>query len=205
MAGDRSVHGEPAFARLAPSDDEFIGQVRGSAEVHLVGRLAGERRMRHVRVVLLHEEGDQRFEMSHGVERVEIQPLMLEGAQSFDHRVRVGDLDLREHAALLRGSEGGVDCASSLRTVTSMCQYSLGRHARKTRVGLAACTRVRGRSQPCRCTRRAHVVTDTKTLPALRVPPPSLEPHSNLPPGNTRRLPVAQRGNRESPFVDPND
>jgi hypothetical protein len=60
MAGDRSVHGEPAFAGLPPRDDEFVGQAVRGAEVHFVGRLAGERRMRHLRVVLLDEEGDER-------------------------------------------------------------------------------------------------------------------------------------------------
>src|ERR1019366_3906803 len=112
MAGDRSVHGEPAFAGLPASSDEFVRQVLGGAEVHFIGGLAGERRMRHLRVVLLDEEGNQRFEMSHGVERVEVQPLMLEGAPpSLDDRSRVGDLDLREHAAELLRSEGGVDRA----------------------------------------------------------------------------------------------
>jgi hypothetical protein len=43
----------PAFAGLRPSDDELVGQVLRDAEVHLVGRLAGERRMRHFRVVLV--------------------------------------------------------------------------------------------------------------------------------------------------------
>src|ERR1019366_5509171 len=33
-----------------------------------IGGLAGERRMRHLRVVLLDEEGNQRFEMSHGLQ-----------------------------------------------------------------------------------------------------------------------------------------
>jgi hypothetical protein len=78
MARDRSVYSEPAFAGLPPRDDEFVGQAVRGAEVHFVGRLAGERRMRHLRVVLLDEEGDERFEMSHRVERVEVQPLMLD-------------------------------------------------------------------------------------------------------------------------------
>ena len=109
MAGGGTVHGQPAFAGLPPSDDEFVGQVVRGAEVHLVGRLAGERRMRDLRVVLLDEKGDQRLEMSHGVECVEVQPLMLEGAPPrLDDRVRVGDLDLREHAGELRGREGGL-------------------------------------------------------------------------------------------------
>src|ERR1017187_61797 len=66
MAGDRSVTSEPVFAGLPPRDDEFVGQAVRGAEVHFVGRPAGERRMRHLRVVLLDEEGDERFEMSHG-------------------------------------------------------------------------------------------------------------------------------------------
>ena len=96
MTRDRSVHGEAAFAGLPPRDGEFARQAAGGAEVHLVGRLAGERRMRHLGVVLLDEEGDQRLEVSHGVERVEIEPLMLERAPpGLDDRIRPGDLDLR--------------------------------------------------------------------------------------------------------------
>ena len=53
MAGDRSVHGEPASAGLPASNDEFVRQVLGGAEVHFIGGLAGERRMRHLRVVLV--------------------------------------------------------------------------------------------------------------------------------------------------------
>jgi hypothetical protein len=37
VAGDGTVHGEPAFAGFPPSDDEFVGQALGGAEVHLVG------------------------------------------------------------------------------------------------------------------------------------------------------------------------
>jgi hypothetical protein len=58
------------------------------------------------------EEGDERLEMSHRAERVEIQPLMLQRMPpGFDDRFRVGDLDLREHAAELLGRERGVDRA----------------------------------------------------------------------------------------------
>jgi len=129
MAPNRAVHGEAALAGLAPRDGEFVRQVLGRAEVHLVGRLAGERRMRHLPVVLLEEEGDQRFEMSHGVERVQVEPLMLERSPpSLDDRIRPGDLDLRQNAAELRGAESGVhrvvdvldagvgdDCGASVR------------------------------------------------------------------------------------------
>ena len=68
IAGHRSVRRKTLFPRLASGRRQFSGQVGGRAEVHLVRGLAGECRMWHLRVVLLHEE---RHENADPLNRIE--------------------------------------------------------------------------------------------------------------------------------------
>jgi hypothetical protein len=85
-------------------------QVRRGAEEHLVRRLAAERGVGHLGVVLVYEERDQGPDAFDAVEGVEEEPLMFEGAPPrLDHRVRLGDLDLGEDAVKAFGEEGGID------------------------------------------------------------------------------------------------
>ena len=66
--------------------------------------------MGHLGVVLVNEERDQRAEARDGVEGVEEQPLMFEGAPPrLDHRIGFGDLDLGEDAVEVFGEKGGIN------------------------------------------------------------------------------------------------
>ena len=79
---------------------KLVRHVVPRSEAHLIRRLTVESAVRHVLVVLCHVEGDELAECCDVVQRVQEEPLMLEGAPpSFDDRVREGDLDLCDDAA----------------------------------------------------------------------------------------------------------
>lgn len=81
-----------------------------SSEVHFVGCLASEGCMRNNGVVLLHEECDQLLKGSEGVERMQVEPAMLERPPPcFDHGIGIADLDLGEYAAQLSETKKVVD------------------------------------------------------------------------------------------------
>jgi hypothetical protein len=89
---------------------KLSGNVVTTAEVHLVGRLPGEGCMRNHAVVLLRIEGDELLQGREGVELVQVEPAVFQGAPpSLDHGVREADLDLGEHPAKRTGAEQRVD------------------------------------------------------------------------------------------------
>jgi len=91
----------PCLRVLCTARNELVGDVSTTPEVHLIGRLALERTVRHRLVVLRHVERDELPDHRQVVERVQVQPLVLEDAPPrFDQRVREGDVDLCEDASL---------------------------------------------------------------------------------------------------------
>jgi hypothetical protein len=81
-----------------------------TAEVHLIGSLAGEGSVRKDGVVLIDIEGDQLLQCGEGVKLVQVQPGVLERTPpGFDHGIREGHLDLGKYTAQLTDSEQGVD------------------------------------------------------------------------------------------------
>ncbi len=72
---------------------ELIWDIFAGAEVHLVGSLTTERRVRKTRVVLAHIERNEFPHRVDGVEGVQVQPLVFEHSPPrLDQRVGVGDL-----------------------------------------------------------------------------------------------------------------
>ena len=68
--------------------------------------------MGHLGVVLFNEELHQGAQSCEGIQRVEIQPLMLERApERLNHGVGEADVDLRENAVKAGAEKGGVDRA----------------------------------------------------------------------------------------------
>ena len=109
IAGHRSVCCETRFPRLVSGRRQFSGQVDRRAEVHFVWSLAAECWVGHLGVVLLNEERHECAQPLYRVERVQVQPLMLQGTpKRLDHRVRKGDLDLRKDTVQARGEQGSV-------------------------------------------------------------------------------------------------
>ena len=81
------------------------------AEVHFVRGLARESWMWHLGVVLLDEKRHESAEALDRVERVDVQPLMLERPpECLDHRVGIGNIDLGEDTLQARAEQGGVHC-----------------------------------------------------------------------------------------------
>ena len=96
------------FAWLTPQAlaRKLSGNVVATTKIHLIGRLAGEGRMRNHRVVPLHIEADELLQGRKGVELVQVEPAVFQGTPPcLDHRVREADLDLSEHPAKRTGSE----------------------------------------------------------------------------------------------------
>jgi hypothetical protein len=63
-------------------------------------------------VMLLDVESDETFDGGEGVEAVEVQPVVFEGAPpGFDHRIREGDFDLSEDAAEMSEAQECIDVA----------------------------------------------------------------------------------------------
>lgn len=68
--------------------------------IYLVGRLAPERRVRYVRVVLLDVEADEAMHLRHGLQRVKEQPAVLERAPPrLDQRTGERQVHLGQDAA----------------------------------------------------------------------------------------------------------
>ena len=89
---------------------KLSGNVVTTTQIHLIWRLAGEGRMRNHGVVLLHIAGDELLRGREGVELVQVEPAVFQGAPpSLDHRVREVDLDLGENSAKRTDFEQGVD------------------------------------------------------------------------------------------------
>ena len=112
IARHRSVCRETCRPSLASGHGQFSGQVGSRAEVHLVRGLAGKGRMGHLGVVLFNEELHQGAQSCEGIQRVEVQPLMLERApERLNHGVGEADVDPRENAVKAGAEKGGVDPA----------------------------------------------------------------------------------------------
>ncbi len=72
---------------------EFDWDVISGAEVHLIRRLSSECRMGEARIVLFNIERDEVFDCGDRVERVQVQPLVLQcPPPSLDQGVREADL-----------------------------------------------------------------------------------------------------------------
>jgi len=68
--------------------------------------------MGHLGVVLFNEELHQGAQSCEGIQRVEVQPLMLERApERLNHGVGEADVDLRENAVEAGAEKGSIDCA----------------------------------------------------------------------------------------------
>jgi len=80
------------------------------AVVHLIGRLATECGMGELRIVLLDVESHETAERGGAVERVQIEPLVLQRPPpSFDHGVGEPELGQSEDAAQHSGLDERVD------------------------------------------------------------------------------------------------
>jgi hypothetical protein len=77
-AGRASVDLHSGLACEYPGGFKFSGNVIPRLEVHLIRCLTTERRVRKSCVVRVHVENDQLLKRADGVERVQIQPLMLQ-------------------------------------------------------------------------------------------------------------------------------
>ncbi len=66
---------------------ELIWDIVAGAEVHLIGSLTTERRVRETSVVLVHIERNQLLQRVDGVEGVQVQPLVFEGSLSILHLI----------------------------------------------------------------------------------------------------------------------
>ena len=87
------------LACLLPGGFQLLGDVVPVLEVHLVRRLPLERRVRKSRVVLVDIEPDQFLHGADGVERVQVQPLVLEHPPpGFDQGIGIGDFRASQNA-----------------------------------------------------------------------------------------------------------
>src|SRR5437867_768450 len=99
-AESRSVRLQASRTRRPPPRIELARDVAAGSEVDLVRRLAVEGGMRETAVVFLDVERDEPPERRDGVERVEVEPLVLERSPpGLDHRVRESDLGHRKEAS----------------------------------------------------------------------------------------------------------
>jgi hypothetical protein len=81
-------------------------------EVHFVWSLAMKGGVGNHGVMLMDVESDETFDGDEGVEAVEEQPVVFEGAPpGFDHRIREGDFDLSEDAAEMSEAQECIDVA----------------------------------------------------------------------------------------------
>ncbi len=88
-----AVHLQSGLACVFPTSLKFLGNVLSGAEIHLIRRLATERRMRQPCIVLIDVECDQFLEPAEGVKRVQVQPLVFERSPpSFNERVGERDV-----------------------------------------------------------------------------------------------------------------
>ena len=106
----RSVDRESRAAGDISRGGERVRDVLAGAEVHLVGRLAPERRVGETRVVLGDVELDEGAHLRRRGQRVQEEPAVLEDSPPrLDHRVRVVDLRLGEDALEQAGRDQFVD------------------------------------------------------------------------------------------------
>ncbi len=61
---------------------KLSGTMVATTKIHLIWRLAGEGRMRNHGVVLLHIEGDELLQGREGVELVQVEPAVFQGAET---------------------------------------------------------------------------------------------------------------------------
>lgn len=95
---------EPGIAGDAPGGSKVIGYAGAGAGVYLVRGLTEKGRVGHHRVVLVDVERDETLDGGEGVERVEEEPVVLEGTPpGLDHRVGESDFHLSEDAAEMTG------------------------------------------------------------------------------------------------------
>ena len=102
MEGAVSV--EPSIAGETAGDGQVLWDGGTCSEVHFVRSLAVKGRVGDHSVMLLDVESDETFDGGEGVEAVEEQPVVFEGAPpGLDHRIREGDFDLSDDAGDVRG------------------------------------------------------------------------------------------------------
>jgi hypothetical protein len=77
-ATPRAVHGEARVSGGASRGRELVGDCGTGSEVHLVRCLAAEGGVWDARVVLVDVERDERPDLGHRVERVEVAPVVLQ-------------------------------------------------------------------------------------------------------------------------------
>jgi len=89
---------------------KLSGNVVTTTEIHLIWPLAGKGRMWNDGVVLLHIEDDEIRQGREGVELMQVEPAVCQGAPpGFNHGVREGDFDQGERPAKWTDFESGVD------------------------------------------------------------------------------------------------
>jgi hypothetical protein len=95
-----AVSVEPSVAGETAGDGEVLRDGGTGTEVDFVWSLAMKGGVGNHGVMLLDVESDKRFDGGEGVEVVEEQPVVFEGAPpGFDYRIREGDFHLSEDAA----------------------------------------------------------------------------------------------------------
>jgi hypothetical protein len=100
LTGQGSVRLQASRARRASPGVELVRDVSARSEVHLIRRLVAEGGVGEAGVVLLDVERDELPERREAVERVEVEPLVLERSPpGLDHRVRERDLGHRKEAS----------------------------------------------------------------------------------------------------------
>lgn len=83
-----------------PTARELVREVAVGSEVHLIWRLSLKSRMGETSVVFRDVERDESLKRRNRVERVEIEPLMLQRSPpGLNHGVREGDLDHRKESS----------------------------------------------------------------------------------------------------------
>jgi len=107
-----AVFVEPSGAGETAGDGEVLRDGGTGTEVHFVGSLAMKGRVGNHGVMLRDVERDETLDGGEGIEAVEEQPVVFEGAPpGLDHRIREGDFDLREDAAETSEAQECIDVA----------------------------------------------------------------------------------------------
>ena len=110
MEGAVSV--EPSIAGETSGDGQVLWDGGTCSDVHFVRSLAVKGRVGNHSVMLLDVESDETFDGGEGVEVVEEQPVVLEGAPpSLNHRIGEGDFHLSEDAAEMSEAQEFIDVA----------------------------------------------------------------------------------------------
>jgi hypothetical protein len=98
-----------ALPEPGSSPPHLLRHFRAGSKEHLVGSLPGKRWVRHLGAVLGNVEFHECTNPRHRVQRVQEEPLMLQGApERLHHGVGEADLELRQDAIEAGGEQGGI-------------------------------------------------------------------------------------------------